>query len=317
MKRHHQILAAILLVQIVLTVVVFWPRSAAEAKAEPLFPDLAADDVVSLSVVDENGDRLTLRRGEEGWILPEADDYPAQTTSITPVLDSLVKANTDNVVARSEGSHRQLQVSEENFVRQLAFETEDGLERVLYVGSSPRYGASHVRVEGEEEVYLTAAISEWNLTAQPSSWVDATYLSVPQEELVGVTLENEQGTFTFVRSEEGTWTLEDLAEDEQASETEISGLVNSVASLRLQRPLGRTEEAAYGLDDPHAVVTLQTTGGEHTLVVGAHDAEDGSYVVKASSAPYYVTASEASVRRVVEAGREDLLQVESTPTPAQ
>ncbi|MGM0401087.1 MAG: DUF4340 domain-containing protein [Chloroflexota bacterium] len=315
MKRHHQILAAILLVQITLTVIVFWPHSAADEGAEPLFPDLEADSIVSLNVTDENGDRVLLHKGNEGWVLPEADDYPAQTTSVTPVLDSLVEVDTDNVVARSEDSHRQLQVGEENFVRRVAFETEDGHEHVLYVGSAPRYGASHVRVEGEDEVYLTSGISHWNLTAQPSSWVDASYLSVPQEELMRVTLENEQGTFTFVRGAEGAWTLEGLAEDEQISETEIGGLVSGVANLALERPLGKTEEAAYGLDDPQAVVTLQTTEGEHTLVVGNHDAEEGGYVVKASDASYYVTVSEASIRRVVEASREDLLQEEPTATP--
>ncbi|MFP3896910.1 MAG: DUF4340 domain-containing protein [Anaerolineales bacterium] len=316
MKRHHQILAAILLVQMVITGVVFWPRSAAEERAEPLFPDLVADSIVSLKITDERGEQITLHKKGEEWVLPEADDYPAQTTSVTPVLDSLVEVDTDNVVARSEGSHRQLQVSAENSVGRVVFETEDGHQHVLYVGSAPRYGASHVRVKGEDEVYLTSAISHWNLTAQPSSWVNASYLSVPQEELVQMTLENEQGTFIFVRGEEGAWTLEDLAEDEQISEAEIDNLVSSVANLRLQRPLGKTEEATYGLDDPHAVVTLQTTEEEHTLVVGSHDAEKGGYVVKASNASYYVTVSEASIRRVIEAGREDLLQEEPTPSPS-
>ena len=317
MKRHHQILAGILLVQVALTVFVFWPRSAAGEKAEPLFPDLETDSIVSLSITDENGDQIVMRRGDSGWVLPDAEDYPVQTTSITPVLDSLVEVDTDNLVARSETSHRQLQVAEENFVKRVAFETEDGAERVLYVGSSPRYSASHVRVEGEEETYLTDDISRWNLTAQPSSWVDASYLSVPQKELVQVTLENAQGTFTFVRGEGGAWTLADLAGDEQASDTKISGIVSSAANLRLKRPLGKTEEAPYGLDEPSAVVTLKTTEDEYTLTVGAHDVEDGSYVVKASDASYYVTVSEASVRRLVETGRRDLLQAEPTPTPAQ
>ncbi|MEA3408362.1 MAG: DUF4340 domain-containing protein [Chloroflexota bacterium] len=316
MKRHHQILAAILLVQMALTVVVFWPRSSAGEKAEPLFPDLEADSIISLDIMDEKGDQIVMRKEAGGWVLPDADDYPVQTTSITPVLKSLVEVDTDNLVARSETSHRQLQVAEENFVKRVVFETEDGYERVLYVGSSPRYSASHVRVEGEEEVYLTDAISRWSLTARASSWVDASYLSVPQKELVEVTLENAQGTFTFVRGEEGAWTLEDLAEDEQASDTKISGVVSSVANLRLKRPLSKTEKASYGLDEPNAVVTLNTTEDEYTLTVGAHDAEDGSYVVKASDASYYVTVSEASIRRVVETAREDLLEAEPTPTPA-
>jgi hypothetical protein len=317
MKRHHQILAAILLVQIAVTAVVFWPRSAAGEEGEPLFLDLEADSVVSLSITDENGDQISMRKGDGGWVLPNADDYPVQTTSITPVLDSLVEVDTDNLVARSATSQRQLQVAQENFVKRVAFETEDGHQRVLYVGSSPRYSASHVRVEGEDATYLTDAISRWNLTAQPSSWVDASYLSVPQKELVQVTLENAQGTFTFVRGEEGAWTLEGLAEDEQASDTKISGIVSGAANLRLKRPLGKTEEASYGLDEPNAVVTLNTTEKEYTLTVGTHETEDGSYVVKASNASYYVTVSEASVRRLVETAREDLLQAEPTPTPAQ
>jgi hypothetical protein len=84
--------------------------------------------------------------------------------------------------------------------------------------------------------------------------------------------------------------------------------------VTLQRPLGTEEETAYGLDDPQAVVTLETADGTHTLRVGAQDAEDSSYVLAWSGSPFYVRVSEFSVRDFVEKTRDDLLQ-QPTPVP--
>jgi hypothetical protein len=85
------------------------------------------------------------------------------------------------------------------------------------------------------------------------------------------------------------------------------------------QPLGKEEQASYGMANPSAVVTLQTHNadtGDHTytLTVGAQDPDDTSYVVISSESPYYVRVSGYSVQNMVENGRDDFL-VQPTPTP--
>jgi hypothetical protein len=355
MKRHNQILAGILIVQIVLSIVIFWPKSTASAESEPIFPDLESDDIVAVTIADaadiadieraseENSIRLAKTNGE--WVLPNADDYPAQESQITSLLEKFVALTTGRLVTRTDASHKRLQVASDDFVRRITFETADGTEHTLYLGSSPRYGATHFRLEGQSETYLTDEISTWDTNATADSWIDAAYVSIPQADVASMVLENQHGTLTFrrvaadadvdrastdVASDDtgGQWTMDGLAEDETLAETKITAVVRQAATLNMIRPLGKEEKAEYGMDEPNAVVTLETLETEDadvdrasaasrtvTLYIGAQDPSDNSYVVISSESPYYVRVSELSVKGLVENTREDFLDVPATSTP--
>ncbi len=325
-KRHNQILAGILVVQIILSVLVFWPRGTAAVESEPLFPDLEADDIVALTIMDAEGNRIRLGKVTGEWVLPEADDYPAQADKITPLLEKIVGLTTGRLVTRTDASHKQLQVASGDFVRRIDFETQQGTKHTLYLGSSPRYGATHFRVEGMSETYLTDDLSTWETAATAASWIDPVYLSVPQADVLKVTLENANGTFVFTKEEpsaeaeggEGTgggWTMEGLAADEVLDEAKVEATVRQATSVSMSEPVGKEEQASYGMDDPNAVVTLETADKTIILRVGTQDAGDNSYIVVSSESPYYVRVAEHSVKNLVENTRDDYLLPPPTPTP--
>ena len=315
MKRQHQILAAALAIQIALSVFVFWPKGAATGGSELLFPELETGDVVALTITDDQGHSTPLRKSGEEWVLPDADDYPAKADQIMPVLEKIAALNTGRLVTRTDASHRRLRVAADDFMRRVDFETADGAEYTIYVGTSPSYGASHFRLDGQDETYLTGELSSWEVNAAPESWVDTTYFVIDQEELTQVTLENANGTFTFTKDDEGNWTLEGLEDGEELAQTNVNTAVSRATLVTLQEPLGKTEQSAYGLDDPLATVTIEA--GERTIVlrVGAQDPDDDSHAVKVSESPYYVRVSQHNVQPLVENARDDFIQPPATPTP--
>jgi hypothetical protein len=315
MKWYDRILAGILVIQIILSVVVFWPRSAVTGASEPLFPDLEAGDIVALTITEADDNSIQLKKTDTDWVLSDADDYPAQTDKITPLLSKILDLTTSRLVTRTDASHKRLQVAPDDFVCRIDFETVGGMKHTLYLGSSPRYGATHFRVDGQSETYLTSELSTWETKADAASWVDTAYLSVPQEDIIKVTLENTHGTFTFTKDDEGTWTMAELAADETLDETKVSSVIQQAASVNMTSPLGKEEKASYGMDEPNAVATLETEDKTITLRVGAQDPGDNSYVVISSESPYYVRVSEYSVKDLVERTRDDFLQVPPTPTP--
>jgi hypothetical protein len=137
---------------------------------------------------------------------------------------------------------------------------------------------------------------------------------------VALTLENANGRFEFEKDEAGAWTMTDLAADETLSENNVNSLASRVSSLRMLRPLGKTEQDDYGLKEPNAVVTVETRDDEgntktYTIRVGAKDDEDNSYVVISSESPYHVRVSEYTVRDFVEKARDGFLELPPTPTP--
>jgi hypothetical protein len=307
MKRHQQILLGVLALQVILSIVVFWPRKAVTRSGEFVFSDLDVADVVGLSWVDNQGERMVLRKVEGSWVLPEAGDYPVNDASVTALLEKLARLSQTSVVARTEASHRPLQVSEDTFQRRLDLEVAGGKTTTLYLGSAPRYTATHFRVAGQVETYLTTELAVYDVNVRFPAWANTAYAPIDQASITRVVLENEQGSFEFVKDDD-IWVLTDLAEDEEVSPGSTSALVRSVSTLSLTQPLGKTEDPAYGLESPQAVVRVYTEEGrEHSLTVGARNSSDSSHVVKSSDSPYYVRVAEFNVLAWVENDRADFL----------
>jgi hypothetical protein len=137
-----------------------------------------------------------------------------------------------------------------------------------------------------------------------------------------MTLENTNGTFVFEKADDGTWQAASfstsdagatpLGEDETLNEAQVRSVLRRAASVTMRNPLGKEEKETYGLDDPSAVVTLETGDGPVTLRVGAKEPDDGSYVVKSSESDYYVEVASTSVSTLIETGRDAFIQM---PTP--
>jgi hypothetical protein len=319
MNRTNQILAGVLALQVVVAVVAFWPRSPAGAAGEPLFAGVEADKVVWVQISDAEGGELTLERTDAGWTLAGTDGFPCIENAVPDFLDKLLALDTSRLVTETPDSHLRLEVAADTFSRKVAFRLEDGTMHTLYMGSSPSYNAVHVRVEGQDQVYLVSGLSTTDASLTATTWIDPLYVSLESDQVVALTVENAQGTFAFTKDEAGTWHMDGLADDETLNEGEVSSLVTRISSIRMQRPLGQAEDPAYGMGDPQAVVTVGTRDEEgatatQTLVVGAQDATDSTYVIKASTSPYYVRVTGYTVQDFVQEARTDLLQQPPTPT---
>ena len=313
MKRRDQVLGVALVVQIILSVVVLWPNPSVGAEREPLIPDLRAEDIVALSVTDDQGNRIALRKTEGGWIVADTDGYPAADSKITPTLEKIAALNTGRLVTRTDVSHQRLQVAADNFLRRLDLETIDGSGYTIYLGSAPHFATTHFRLRGQDATYWTSELTAYTTNATADRWIDATYFSVEENDLTRVTLENAHGAYEFTHDEEGSWTLVGVAAEEELNQREINTVIEKAARVNLVMPLGKAEDASYGLDDPSAVITVETITQTITLKVGAKS-PSSRYFVNVSESPYYVLVAEHNVEAFIEDTREDFLQLPSTPT---
>ncbi len=313
-KRTNRILAGLAVLQAVLIALAFWPRPAA-FRVERLFPDLTGSAFVALTVTGEEGQSVTLRQKEGTWVLPEADDYPAQSSKIVPLLEKIAALTTENLVARTSASHRQLKVAEDAFVRRLDLEKADGGHIRLYLGTSPRLNSVHLRLDGREETYLAGNLSTTDIGASASAWVDPIYFSLSMTEVVRFRLENAQGVLTFTREAGGAWSLAESGPEEKVDPSRVESFLRQVTSIRMLEPLGRERKPEYGMEAPTAVLALWTKDREITLTVGAPNEKKTNYVFISSESPYYVRVAGYTVRDIVEKGRSDFLVPPPTPTP--
>jgi hypothetical protein len=189
----------------------------------------------------------------------------------------------------------------------------DGTLRTLYVGTSPSYGVLHVRLKGQDEVYLVSGLSSSDVGANASDWVDTTYVSLTQDQIYAFSVVNENGRFIFTKDAEANWTMAGLEEGETLQTSAVSSLLSRISSLRMLRPLGTENLPSYGIADPKVTFTLQLRDAEgqadqHTIIVGSQDPEDNSYAAKYSGSDYYVRLAEYTVQEWVNKTREELLE---------
>jgi hypothetical protein len=188
------------------------------------------------------------------------------------------------------------------------------------LGTSGGAGSSHVRLGGQDQVYLVNALSYTGIGADAASWTNPAYLVVPQEDVNKLTLSNANGRWSFDKGGDGQWTLQGLAAGETLNPQGVEDLLRAASYITLARPLGKTEDPAYGLAQPLAVVTLvaKAEGGDktYTLTIGAQDPTDKTYVVKSSESPYYVRVGEFGLKDLVERKREGFLAAPPTAVPA-
>jgi hypothetical protein len=319
MNRLQQILIGALVVQLALVGVVFWPRTPASATAgAPLFGTVKPTDITTVTVSDTSASTKMTRQGD-GWVLPDAGNYPADAKKLNDLATKLAGLKNDRLVTQTAASHNQLQVADTNYSSKVDFQAA-GAAHTLYIGSSAGGSSTHVRVGGQNEVYLTSGINNYDIKGDVTGWVNTQYISTTLTDVTGMTLKNASGELSFAKDAQGKWQLAGLAAGEQISDTAMSELLNAATSLQLTKPLGNKDDPAYGMAQPLGMLTVKTKKDNqektYKIQVGAKDAKDNTYVVKWSDSPYYVRASSYSVSAIVDKKRADYTQHAPTPTSA-
>jgi len=318
MTRLHQILIGLFVVQLILVGLVFFLPKPGQAATTPLLGAVKAEDITSLVIQDDKGTNVRLAKGASGWTLPDAGDFAADSAKITPVTVKLAALKAGRSVAQNEANFKRLQVADDTFQRKIEIGTSGGASYTLYLGSSAGGRATHARLSGQKDVTIATDLAPFDVNADAASWINASYLEAAQADVTGLTLQNAQGQFVFEKNAQGQWTMQGLAAGEQFSTNNFTTVLTYASSLRMTRPLGKTDQPNYGMAQPAAVVTLKTKKDAQekaiTLTIGAKDAQDNTYIVKSSESPYYVKVNDYSVSELVTRGKANFLQ-QPTPVP--
>jgi hypothetical protein len=318
MNRRNRILAGVLAVQLVVAAVVFVPRvlPSSQSAAAPLLGTLQAADVAGLAIQEQGGKRVDLVKKNGAWVLPAGDDYAASPDKVTAFVEKLIGLKTDPLVTRTANSHARLQVSDTTYVRKVDLTLADGGVTSLFLGSASG-GATHVRLDGHDEVYLGRGLNSFEASTDMAGWIDPTYVSVQQDQILSATIENAQGKFEFTKDTQGNWVLKGLTADQSFNPDSAVTLLARLSSIMMVKPLGKTAKPEYGLEQPTATVTviLSDTASTKvfTLKIGTKDA-DGNYPVISSDSTYYVSVAGFNVDGYVTA-KLDTFLVATTPTP--
>ena len=318
LNRSNISLLAVLVIQLVLLAVSVISTAGNERRAiEPLLKGLDAVDVDSITIADDLENLLRFARREEGWVLPDADDFPVNSSKVDELLDKLAGLDSARLVATNPANFVRLEVANDDFQRKLTIVSADKSDELL-LGGSGGANTVYARREGEDKVYLGAGLSSWEASTSVSSWIDTSYVNVPQDDVLRIEVKNSHGSFEFLREGEA-WRYRGLPDGEEFEDTMMPGILRNASSISMVQPMGRTALEEYGLAEAAVTVevvfrqvvdvepsgddeesdldeaepVLEYTEESYTLTLGAEQ-DSGNYAAKSSSEAYYVT-----VRRTV------------------
>ncbi|MEW6595016.1 MAG: DUF4340 domain-containing protein [Thermodesulfobacteriota bacterium] len=315
LTKRNLILLGLLCLQVVVIGVVYMPRKQS-GPTKVFFEGLKPEAVARLTVATPDGAVVAVARQGQGWIVDTPAQYPADRDKIENLLTRLAGLRSDRLVAQTREAHSRFQVGKE-FGQKVILTLAAGGERILYLGTSPNHTATHVRAEGDDAIYLVGDLAAWQLPADEKFWWQREYVAVAPEALREIHLANRRGVIRLAKGGEG-WRPAESGAGLQLDQARVQEFLAAVSRIALTEYLGREAKKEYGLDKPLATLTLTTTTGTVTLVVGARDeggGMGGSHVMKSSASPFYVRGGSSVLAPVVERTLADLLAGGPPATP--
>jgi len=294
----RKLLSALLLLQVGLVALAWWPEDRSALALRPLL-EIEKEEIVELLIArnpteGEESDPLHLIRGEEGWALASAGGYPATAEKVDEVLDKLVGLEVRDPIATRSDSHNALDVGEKEYGRRVQLKTASGgVELVVGAAAS---NSVHVRLSDASEVYVARGLSEWSLRDGARSYYDADYVRADVSELSQLRIHNDNGSLSFVREGE-QWRLEGAPEDGALNQEEVETFLAKVTAVRVAEPVGREIQPDYGLEPDGSGVRVDwAIEAEDQSIAGGYrlGATAGTHTyVKATGNPFVIKATES------------------------
>jgi hypothetical protein len=317
--RTQRLLAGVLALQIVLLVLFNNPFTSHGAGAErPLIPALESITPEKLEIDGEQGASVTLERSEGKWTLAQPAGYPAAAGKVEKLIQDLEHLTAHRQVVSGSRYHAALKVAADDYERRVRIWEKPAKAPTteVFVGTSPGYQVSHVRVAGSDRVYEASGLNAYDLPADATSWIERNLVSISADEADSVVVANHQGGFTLVKRG-GTWVIEAPAARSQAAldQGQASGLVRALCGMTLSQPVGAVDESAQGLASPEATVVVGrqaagTAAAETvTLRIGGlvPDKQDERYATQSGSG-FAVTIPKYAFDRAVTVTLAELLK---------
>jgi len=130
-----------------LIVVAYEKSTTGSLDAKPLIN--AEAQVIDELVISDNSGELRLNKTEGGWVIPALGGLAANEIKLTTVLSDLLNLKSDWPVASATGSRSRFEVSEDKFNRRVDLLSSNANVGRIYVGTSPGFKKSHVRLDGQ------------------------------------------------------------------------------------------------------------------------------------------------------------------------
>lgn len=166
-------LTVILLVQLALVAMLYWPADSAPEHPQSLLTAISQATVDRIQLANGDGATVVLLRDSDGWRLDLG--LPADNAKVAFLLKALTASDPGFPIADSSAAAQRFEVSETVFQRKITLSGSDG-NATAYLGSTPGLRKVHARAEGDNAVFVIA-LSRSDAPVDIDSWLEPRLLS--------------------------------------------------------------------------------------------------------------------------------------------
>lgn len=245
-------LAAVLAVQVLVVMVLFWPGKAENTvEVKPL---IVLDDSVDRIEISAKGETVVLHKVDGRWQVGEG--LMANRQQLDSLLEKLAAVKTGWPAGTRPDAHARFQVTEDNFSRKIHLFAGDQTLYEVYLGSIVNLKQTHIRLASDDNVYA-GSIAVYEIPTTLNAWMDTALLR-PKGEITEI----RSGEFV-VAKQDRAWPSEHtkaLGEDTEAGEATASfNAQDFAATLNGLRANGV-------VDDPSELAAVNDPAGDQGFV---------------------------------------------------
>jgi hypothetical protein len=304
-------LSSLLLIQLGLAAVTWWPESTAPIETKKLVPE-GGNSITQVTIARPGDDTppVELAATDGKWAITSAHGFPADAEKIGEVVDALGGIELGEPITTNATSHGQLKVAADDFGKKVTF-TAGGQVQTVYIGAAASK-AIYLRVDGGDEVWKVKGPSEFTFKETNRSYWSTNFVQFNKDDVTSFRIVRDAETWAFGKND-GIWQVN----DRPVLAPKLEELIGKAAAMRLGEPLGVEIKPEYALGAGAVQIEWTVTEGESTVTgavtVGA--AMEGKTYVQKRGEPFIVTVPSYVLEPILNAKLEDLIDA-NAPAPA-
>ena len=259
--------------------------------------------VTAVRIVGGDGTAVTLARGDQGWLVADLGDFPADGAKVEALIDKLAGLKRPLPLGTSPEALKRHKVADDDLERKVTLESGDTAVATLLLGDSPGFRRLFGRPAGDPAVYdLDLPLSD--VSNRADDWLARDTLQVGREAIGRIAASG----WTLVKGEDG-WQIQ--GSDQPPDQTAVDDLLARIANLGYRGVLGTEDKPEYDQGAPTLEIEIGLTDGK-TRQYRVSKVKDGpDFVLKVSDRPWYFRLSELDLE-----GLKDLSLSRLTGTPS-
>lgn len=262
-------------------------------------------EVSRIRITSGGKQSVVLEKTAKGWRIPSLWDFPAAEFRVSDLLAKLAGLQKRLPVATSQSGLKRFKVADDAYERRVTLEGDKGPLATLYVGESPSFRRVFVRA-GDDKVVYEAEFAPFDVSDKADDWSDRNALHLKEKDVQRIELPG----IILARDEQGAWKLAGLGAGENLDQRAVDDVVRKVSDLNFLSVLGKQDKPEYKQQKPVFQYKVRLASDE-TLTYRISKPEKGDdYVLKASSSPYYFSASKYTLDGLKDIKRASLIKAE-------